>query len=111
MKESVRSVSTVSDYRLCDRAIGLRSPTEAKGFTSSLFVQTSDEAHPAFCPVGTGGPFPGGKALPGRDADHSPHLVLSSRMSRSYTPLIASMACSGIAFTVMRTIKTHKYKI
>jgi len=22
--------------------------------------------------VGTGGPFPGGKARPGRDADHSP---------------------------------------
>jgi hypothetical protein len=25
--------------------------------------------------MGTGGPFPGGKARPGRDADHSPHLV------------------------------------
>jgi hypothetical protein len=24
---------------------------------------------------GTWGPFPGGKARPGRDADHSPHLV------------------------------------
>jgi hypothetical protein len=23
-------------------------------------------------PMGTGGPFPGGKARPGRDADHSP---------------------------------------
>jgi hypothetical protein len=29
--------------------------------------------------------FPGGKARPGRDADHSPHLVPRSRMSRSYT--------------------------
>jgi hypothetical protein len=28
-------------------------------------------------------PFPGAKALPGRDADHSPHLVPRSRMSRS----------------------------
>jgi len=27
----------------------------------------------------------GGKARPGRDADHSPHLVPRSRMSRSYT--------------------------
>jgi len=25
--------------------------------------------------MGTGGPFPGGKARPGRDADHSPLLV------------------------------------
>jgi hypothetical protein len=24
---------------------------------------------------GGGGPFPGGKARPGRDADHSPHIV------------------------------------
>jgi len=24
------------------------------------------------CTMGTGGPFPGGKARPGRDADHSP---------------------------------------
>jgi hypothetical protein len=30
------------------------------------------EAHPASYPMGTGGPFPGGKAGPGRDADHSP---------------------------------------
>jgi hypothetical protein len=27
---------------------------------------------PASCPMGTGGPFPGGKARPGRDTDHSP---------------------------------------
>jgi hypothetical protein len=38
------------------------------------------------CTVGTGGPFPGAKARPGRDTDHSlPHLVPRSRMSRSYT--------------------------
>jgi hypothetical protein len=30
-------------------------------------------AHPASYTVGTGGSFPGGKARPGRDADHSPH--------------------------------------
>jgi hypothetical protein len=30
------------------------------------------EAHPASCTVSTGGPFPGAKARPGRDADHSP---------------------------------------
>jgi hypothetical protein len=47
----------VSDYRLDDRAI---------------CVQTGSGAHPASCTMGTGGPFPGGKARPGRDADHSP---------------------------------------
>jgi hypothetical protein len=38
-------------------------------------VQTGSGAHPASYPMGTGGQFPGGKARPGRDADHSPHLV------------------------------------
>jgi hypothetical protein len=58
----------VSDYGLDDRAIGIRSPAGAKDFSSSLCVQT----HPASSPMGTGGPFPGGKPRPGRDADHSP---------------------------------------
>jgi hypothetical protein len=48
-------------------------------------VQSSSEAHPASCTMGTGGPFPGGKAQPRRDADNSPHLVQGLRMSRSYT--------------------------
>jgi hypothetical protein len=39
--------------------------------SSSLCVQTGSGSHSASCPVGTGGPFPGGKARPGRDADHS----------------------------------------
>jgi hypothetical protein len=47
----------------------VRSPTEAEDFSSSFCVQT---AHPASYPMGTGGYFPGGKARPGRDADHSP---------------------------------------
>jgi hypothetical protein len=53
-------------------AIGVRSPTGAEDFSSSLCVQTGSGAHPAAYPVGTGGPFPGGKARPGRDTDHSP---------------------------------------
>jgi hypothetical protein len=28
--------------------------------------------YPASCTMDTGGPFPGAKARPGRDADHSP---------------------------------------
>jgi hypothetical protein len=43
---------------------------------------------------------PGGKARPGRGADHSPHLEPRLRMSRSYTSFSpgASMACSGTPF-------------
>jgi hypothetical protein len=64
----------VSDYGLDDRAIGIRSPAGAEDFYSSLCVQTGSGAHPASCrpTMGTGGPFPGGKARPGRDADHTP---------------------------------------
>jgi hypothetical protein len=43
-----------------------------KDFSSSLCVQTGSGDHPASCPVGTGGPFSGAKARPGRDADYSP---------------------------------------
>jgi hypothetical protein len=43
-----------------------------KDFSSSLFVQTGSGAHPASCLMGSGGPFPGGKARPGRNADLSP---------------------------------------
>jgi hypothetical protein len=55
------SVSKASDYRLDDRATGVRSPAEAKEFSSSPFVLTSSEAHPASYPVGTGGSLPGVK--------------------------------------------------
>jgi hypothetical protein len=62
----------VSDYGLDDRVIGVRSPARAKDFSSNLCVQTGSGAHPASSPMDTGGPFPGGKARPGSDADHSP---------------------------------------
>jgi hypothetical protein len=62
----------VSEYRLDDRAIGVRSSAGAKDFSSSLCVQTGSGAHPASCTMGTGGPFPGVKGRPGRDADHTP---------------------------------------
>jgi hypothetical protein len=64
------SVSIVSG--LGDRAIEVRSPAEAKDFSSILYVQTGSGAHPASCTTGTGGPFSRDKAQPGRDADHSP---------------------------------------
>jgi hypothetical protein len=73
-RSRVSSGSIVYDYELDDRAIGVRSPAGAKDFSSTLIVsvQTGSGAHPASCPMGTGGPFPGDKARPGRDADHSP---------------------------------------
>jgi hypothetical protein len=63
------SGSIVSDYRLDDRG---SIPTEAEDFSSNPCVQTGSGAHPASCPMDTGGLFPWGKARPGRDADHSP---------------------------------------
>jgi hypothetical protein len=61
----VSSGSIVSDYGLDDRAIGVRSPAEAKDFSSNLCVQTGSGAHPASCTMGTGGSFPGGKSAVG----------------------------------------------
>jgi hypothetical protein len=75
----------MSGYGLDDRAIEVRSLAEAKDFSSSLCVQTGSGVHPASCKMSTGSPFPGAKARPGRDADHSPHLVPRSKMNRSYT--------------------------
>jgi hypothetical protein len=47
-------------------------PAGAKDFSCSFCVQIGSGAHPASCTMGTGGHFPGGKARPVRDADHSP---------------------------------------
>jgi hypothetical protein len=52
--------------------VEVRSPARTTDFSSSLCVQTSSGDHPASCPMDTGGPFPGGKARPRRDTDHSP---------------------------------------
>jgi hypothetical protein len=43
-----------------DWTTGVRSPTEAEDFSSSLCVQTGSGAHPASCPMGPGGSFLGG---------------------------------------------------
>jgi hypothetical protein len=76
---------SMSGYGLDDRAIEVRSLAEAKYFSSSLCVQSSFGAHSVSYTMDTGCPFPRAKARLGRDADRSPHLVLRSRMSRSYT--------------------------
>jgi hypothetical protein len=59
------SGSIVSDYGLDVRAIGVRSPAQAKDFSSIHCVQTGSGAHPASCTMGTGGPFPGSKSAAG----------------------------------------------
>jgi hypothetical protein len=59
-------------------------PEEAKDFSSSLCVQTSSLAYPAFYPLGTSDPFPGVKLGQGVMLTTHAHLVPRSRMSRSY---------------------------
>jgi hypothetical protein len=49
------SISAVSDYGLDNREIKVRSPTEAKGISSSVCFQTGSGAHSACYPMGTGG--------------------------------------------------------
>jgi hypothetical protein len=61
----------VCGYGLDDLAIEVRSRQRRNDFSSNLCVQTGSGAHPLSHPMGTGGPFPWGKARPGRDPDHS----------------------------------------
>jgi hypothetical protein len=75
------SVSIVSDYKLDERG---SIPGRGKLFISSLCVQTSSQAHPASCPMGTGGHFTGVNHGRGVTLTIRLHLVPSSRMSRSY---------------------------
>jgi hypothetical protein len=68
-----------------DWTTGVRSPTEAGDFSSTLCVQTGSGVHPASCTVGTGGSFPGGKGGRGVMLTTHPLLVPRLRKSRSYT--------------------------
>jgi hypothetical protein len=59
----------------------------------------SSVAHPAACPTGIGGHFPGGKARPGCDTDHSPPSSAEVKELIDFIaplPLSPCMACSGI---------------
>jgi hypothetical protein len=68
MRSCDSSVSVVFDYRLYDRGF---IPGRGKGFFPLTCVETSSEVHSVSSTMGTGGPFPGCKSRPGRDADHS----------------------------------------
>jgi hypothetical protein len=76
--QSVQCLST-------DWKAGLRSPTEAEDFSSSLCVQTGSGAHPASCTVGTGGSLSGSKAGRGVILTTHPLPVPRLRKSRSCT--------------------------
>jgi hypothetical protein len=99
-----------------DWTTGVRSPTEAEGFSSSLCVQTGSAAHPASCTKGTGGPFPGSKGVKrglggGVTLTTHPHLVPRLRMSRSYTSS-HPMRLHGVQrdhFTYFYFIMTRKH--
>jgi hypothetical protein len=70
------SVSIVSDCGLDNRVL-----IPDRDFSSSLCIQTGSGAHPAPCPMGTGG-----KARPGVTLTTHPYLVLRLRTSRSCNP-------------------------
>jgi hypothetical protein len=68
---------------------GVRSPTEAEDFSSNLCFQTSSVTHPASYTMGTGG-----KARPGRDADHS--LPSSAEVKKEQELYLLSHKCASM---------------
>jgi hypothetical protein len=50
------------NFRFKSWMTGIRFPSEAKEFSLGLCIQTGSGARPALYPMGTGGPYPGGKA-------------------------------------------------
>jgi hypothetical protein len=106
------SGSIVSDYGLDNREIEVRSPTWAEDFSSSPCVQIGSGAYPASYPMGTmgtGGPVPGGKARPGRDANHSPPSSAEVR-SRNYTssPPMLLHGMFRYTFTFLAVLEVEK---
>jgi hypothetical protein len=97
---------------LSGKSIRVRSPAGAEDFSSSLCVQTSSGDHPASCTMGTGGPFPGGKARPGRDDDHSP--LSSAEVVNEELYLLSPQAppwrVEGLLFTLL-LLFAYKWKL
>jgi hypothetical protein len=62
----------VSEYGMDDLAIGVLSPAGAKDFPLSFVSRPALGPTQPCVQCVPGGPFPGGKARPGPDADHSP---------------------------------------
>jgi hypothetical protein len=57
------SVGIALGYGLDDRSSRVRFPAEAGDFSLHYRVQDGSGAHPASYIIGTGGSFPGGKAV------------------------------------------------
>jgi hypothetical protein len=55
-------VGVATDHGLDNQMITVRTPTAVGIFSLRYCVQTDSGAHSASYPIGTGGPFPGGKA-------------------------------------------------
>jgi hypothetical protein len=94
----------VSDYRLDN---WVRSPAEAKDFSSNLCVQTSSEAHLASYPVGTGGLFMEVKLSLCVMLTTHHILAPKSKMSKSYTssPFGACMVVVGQLYYTFTELK------
>jgi hypothetical protein len=65
------SISIVLGYRLDNQAVEVRSPIEARDFSSNLCVHIGSGARPASCTLRTGGPFAKAEVQPVCDADCS----------------------------------------
>jgi hypothetical protein len=74
VKMPPQSISQLSTIHNCGKRWRLTMgwTTGRSRFDPRQGQRTGSGAHPASCTMGTGGPFPGGKPRPGRDADHSP---------------------------------------
>jgi hypothetical protein len=55
------SVGIALGYGLDDQGSRVRMPAGAGNFSLNHHIQNGSGAHPASCPVGTGGPFHSGK--------------------------------------------------
>jgi hypothetical protein len=98
----------VSDYGLDDRG---SIPDRGRGFFLQPLRPDRLWGQPSLLYSGYRGSFPGGKARPGRDADHSPEssAEVKNGYERAIPPLTpsSSMVCSGITLTF--TDKTRKF--
>jgi hypothetical protein len=66
-------------------------PGRGEKIFALVCVQTGSGAHPAYCTMGTGGPFPGNKARSVRKCDHpSPSSIYYIYMSRVSSGIIVS---------------------
>jgi hypothetical protein len=80
------SVGMALGYGLDDRGPRVRFPAGTGNFSLQHRVQNGSGAHPASCPLGTRGSFPGGKAAGAWSWPHL-HLVPRSRMRGAILPL------------------------